>query len=167
MNKILISLFFLSFAVNASAQVTKSVDRFFKVCMGSLGNQGQGEESAQKLGLSLANEEQKQILLRRGATGSVYVDEGLAIVLEQDGLCTIFAYADDRKAVQDDLRKALPPPSTPFKVNEEPISGNPNVTGTVYHLVLPTGPFADWIFSSYSQPGKYNIAISMQVRRTK
>lgn len=165
MKKLCISLLGLAFANGADAQVVKPIDSFFKVCMGALGNVSQGEVSAQKLGLSPATDEQKQTLLRHGSAGSVYVGEGLAIVLEQGGLCTVFAHADDRATVQEELKKALPPPSTPFKVSEEPIGGNPNVTGSVYHLALPTGPFADWIFSSYSLPGKYNVAISMQVRR--
>lgn len=158
------SLLFVSMT-NAMAQGTKPVDGFFKVCMGSLGNISQAEASAQKLGFVPATEEQKQTLLRPGSVGSVYVGDGLAIALEQGGLCTIFAHADDRTAVQEELRKALPPPSTPFKVREEPIGGNANVTGTVYHLALPTGPFADWVFSAYNQPGKFNVAISMQVQR--
>lgn len=165
MKKIFISSLFLVSMVNAMAQGTKPVDGFFKICMGSLGNQGQGEASAQKLGFLPATDEQEKSLLRRGSVGSVYVGDGLVVVLQQGGLCTIFAHADDRSAVQDDLKKALPPPSGPFKVTEEPINGNANVTGTVYHLTLPTGPFADWVISSYNRPGKYNIAISMQVLR--
>lgn len=165
MKKIFVSLIFMISTSSVIAQGMKPVDGFFKVCMGSLGNQSQGEESAQKLGFVPATEEQKQNLLRRGSVGSVYVSGGLALVLEQGGLCTIFAQVDDRAAVQEELKKALPPSSTPFKVSEEPIGGNAHVTGTVYHLALPTGPFADWVFSAYNQPGTYNVAISMQVRR--
>jgi len=163
--KLFVPLFWLTLVNSANAQVVKPVDVFFKLCMGALGDLSQGEASAQNLGFAPATEEQKKTLLRRGSLGSVYVGDGLAVVLEKGGLCTIFAHTEDRTAVQEDLKKALPPPSTPFKVSEEPIGGNSNVTGTVYRLTLPTGPFADWIFSSYAQPGKYNVAISMQIRR--
>lgn len=165
MKKIFFSLIFMIATSSVIAQDMKPVDVFFKVCMGSLGNQSKGEESAQQLGLGPATDEQTKNLLRRGSVGSVYVGDGLAIVLEQGGLCTVFAHADDRAAVQQELKNALPPPSTPFKVSEELIGGNANVTGTVYHLALPTGPFADWVFSAYNQSGKYNVVISMQVRR--
>jgi hypothetical protein len=103
--------------------------------------------------------------VRSGADGSVFVGDGLAVVFETGGLCTIFARADDGAVVQAELKKALPPPSTPFKVVEEPIVRNPDMTSTAYHLMLPNGPFADWVFSAFSKPGTYNVAISLQLRK--
>jgi hypothetical protein len=149
---------------SAGAQVLSPVESFFKVCMGSLGNQNQGEEIAQKLGLTPVAEEEKKALLRSGAAGSVYVGDRVADVLEAGGLCTVWAYAEDKNVVQEDLKNALPPSSTPFKVSTESIGDIPDVKTTVYHLVLPTGPFADWVLSTNNRPGKYNVAISLQLR---
>lgn len=158
-------LLLLAFMKSAGAQVLSPVGSFLKVCMGSLGNQSQGEEVAQKLGLIPVAEEEKKALLRSGAPGSVYVGDGVAVVLEASGLCTVWAYAEDKNVVQEDLKNALPPASTPFKVSTESISDTPDGKTTVYHLVLPTGPFADWVLSTNNRPGKYNVAISLQLRR--
>lgn len=114
-HKVVLPLFLLVFMESASAQVLRPVDSFFKVCMGSLGHQSQGEEIAQKLGLIPVAEEEKKALLRSGAAGSVYVGDGVAVVLEAGGLCTIWAYAEDKNVVQEELKNALPPSSTPFK----------------------------------------------------
>jgi len=149
----------------AYAQALKPVDAFFKVCMGSLGNQRQGEQVARTLGLVLASEEDNKTLLRGGTTGSVYVGDRIAVILEATGLCTVMAYAADKTIVQQDLKKSLPPPSSPFTVATEILADSGDVTSTVYHLSLPTGPFADWIISNYHRSGKYNLAISLQIRR--
>lgn len=56
---------------SAGAQVLRPVDSFFKVCMGSLGHQSQGEEIAQKLGLIPVAEEEKKAfcaVVRRGVS---------------------------------------------------------------------------------------------------
>jgi len=164
MKSIFMASLCMIFMADAAAQDTSAVDGFFKVCMGALGNQDSGEAIARKLGFVPASAEQKQTLLREGAAGAAYTGEKMAIVLERDGLCTVYAHTNDQAALQAQLKKALPPPSTLFKVSEEPVNRHSDVTGMVYHLALPTRPFADWIFSAYNRPGKYNIAISMQLR---
>lgn len=159
-----IGLVLTGFLNSAQAGDPNVVRGFMSICMNSLGDELRGVDNAKSFGLTALDGLQKAEVLRKGAGGSALEGAGMTVTIERNGMCTVFARVDDPKAIHDALKKELPPPTTPFKVNVEQLQGSPDTLTTVYHLVLPTRPFADWIFSAYEKPGRFNVAITMQLK---